>query len=115
MTTKADRTAKRQQKPLPTPVGRAITDSDVLLQFKSAWPLGYTRREVADELGRHVTPTLIAKIERWVEAGWLTKDIQVWPNGVRGYKYTYVMSPEEMQEGQKRLLDAVFDKDRFKS
>jgi len=104
MTRKADRIAKRQQKPLPTPVGKAITDSDVLLQFKAAWPLGYTRREVATELGRQVTPTLIARIEKWVDAGWLTKDVQTWPNGARGYKYTYVMGKDEMTEGDERAL-----------
>lgn len=105
MTRKADRTAKRQQKPLPTAVGRAITDSDVLMQFKSAWPLGLTRKELATELGRQVTPTLIGRIEKWVDAGWLTKDVQAWPNGVRGYKYTYVMSPQEMTEANQKLLD----------
>lgn len=104
MTTKADRTAKRQQKPLPTPVGRAITDSDVLAQFKAAWPLGLTRKELASEVGRQVSPTLIARIEKFVDAGRLTKDWQTWPNGVGGYKYTYVMGKDEMTDGDERAL-----------
>jgi len=108
MTRKADRTAKRQQKPLPTPVGRAITDSDVLLQFKSAWPLGLTRKELATELGRHVTPTLIARIEKFVDAGYLTRDIDTWPNGVRGYKYTYVMPKDEVWEATEDAVNRLF-------
>lgn len=105
MTTKAKREAKRIQNKLPPPVGEAVTDSDVLMQFKASWPLGLTRRELAESLGRQVTPTLIERIEKWVDAGWLTKEIKVWPNGVRGYKYTYVMSVQEMTEANQKLLD----------
>lgn len=104
MTAKAKRAAKRAQNKLPPPVGQAITDSDVLMQFKASWPLGLTRRELATALGRQVTPTLIARVEKWVDAGYLTKDIQAWPNGVRGYKYTYVMSEQEMTEANEQLL-----------
>lgn len=110
MTDKAKRAARRAQKNLPPPVGRAVTDSDVLEAFKSEWPLGLTRRELAEKVGRHVTPTLIARIEKWVNAGWLTVDIQVWPNGARGYKYTYVMSETEMGVRTENAITALFDK-----
>lgn len=115
MTAKAKRQAKKLQKPLPPPIGRAIQDSDVLELLRRSWPTGMSRREICDALGRQVTPTLIQRIEKFVDSGHFTRDIDHWPNGVRGYKYTYVMSKDEMTMGSEWVLDQVFDKDRFKS
>jgi len=109
MSARAKRAQRRAQNPLPPLIGRAITDSDVLEQLKAVWPLGLTRKEIATALGRQVTPTLIARIEKFADAGYFTRDLQIWPNGARGYKYTYVMTPAEMQDADEAHWRAFVD------
>lgn len=79
----------RGQMPLPTPVGHAINDNDVLRVVREAYPEAMSRRGIADAVGRHVTPTIIQRIERLAASGCLIRDVQVWPNGARGYVYSY--------------------------
>jgi len=77
MSQKARRAARRAQMKLTTPVGEAITQSDVLNVIAQAWPEPMSRRGICDACGRQVTPSMIAKIEALADAGWVTRDVQV--------------------------------------
>jgi len=79
----------RGQMALPTPVGHAITDNDVLRVVREAYPEALSRKGVAHAVGRHVTPTIIDRLERLSASGCLVRDVQTWPNGARGYVYSY--------------------------
>jgi hypothetical protein len=77
------------QFPLPPPIGRAITDEDVLRALKAAYPRGLTRRGVAQAVGRHVTPTIIGRLNRLVGESKVISEVQEWPNRARGYVYYF--------------------------
>lgn len=79
----------RGQMKLPTPVGSAVTDNDILRVVREAYPEALSRRGIADAVGRRVTPTIINRIERLSASGCLVRDTQTWPNGARGYVYSY--------------------------
>lgn len=100
MSAKAQRAARRDQLNLPTPVGRAVTDSDVIEVCKQAYPEAMSRKGICDALGRHKTPTLINRINRLVDSGYLTCEVEKWPNGARGYCYTWV-APRKFAQVQK--------------
>ena len=50
-------------------------------------PAGLTRTQIARALKRTKTPHLIDLIEGLVEAGYITRRIKIFGNGVEGYIY----------------------------
>jgi hypothetical protein len=84
-----EREAKRLLEPL-FPIGHAIDDADVwdaICFFAPEWA---TRKQIADAVGRRVTPSLITRIERMVAEGLLEKRIFTLRNNARGYQYRAV-------------------------
>jgi hypothetical protein len=87
VTAKANREAKRLQLELPYPIGRAIDDNDVWEAVYSHGLKWATRKSIADALGRKVTPSLVARIERLVSEGKLEKQVFTMRNNAQGYQY----------------------------
>jgi len=87
MTRAATKEAKRLQLELPPPLGRAIDDNDVWEACYSAGLRWLTRKEIAQAIGRKVTPHLVARIERMVEEGALEKQVFTMRNNAQGYQY----------------------------
>jgi hypothetical protein len=90
VTRAAAREAKRLQKALPPPFGRATDDNDVweaVYYYGAQW---CTRKQIADGVGRRVTPGLVARIERLVSEGKLERTIYTLRNGAQGYMYRAV-------------------------
>lgn len=94
MTAKANREAKRLQLELPYPMGRAIDDNDVREAVFSYTPDWATRKQIADFIGRKVTPSLVARIECMVKERLLERDVFTLRNGAQGYKYRALESGE---------------------
>lgn len=87
MTKKQQRQQQQgKQLELPYPFGSALTDTDVWENCYSAqrW---LSRKEIANLVGRKVTPGLVARIERLVEQRWLEREVRTARNGVQGYVY----------------------------
>lgn len=93
MSAKAKRAAKKAQTSFRPPLGKAVTLSDVLMVLHDEWPMGLTRREIAEKLGRQVTPSIISKIETLVDANEVIREHTDWPNGVWGYRYYFKVDP----------------------
>lgn len=93
MTRAAEREAKRLQRELPYPMGRATDDNDVWEACYSAheW---LSRKQIADAIGRRVTPGLVERIERLVKECKLERRVFELPNKAKGYEYRALESGE---------------------
>lgn len=94
MTRQAAREARKLQKPLPYPFGQAINDTDVWEAVYGFTPNWASRKQIADALGRQVTPSLVARIERMVTERLLERDTFTLRNGAQGYIYRALESGE---------------------
>lgn len=94
MSAKAKREAKLLQLELPYPMGHAIDDTDVWEAIYGFTPEWATRKQIADAVGRRVTPSLVARIERMVTECLLERDVFTLRNGAQGYKYRALESGE---------------------
>lgn len=59
----------------------------LIVRAVRAAPGGLTRTQIASAVKRAKTPHLIDLIEELVQEGHLTKRVQVFGNGVEGYRY----------------------------
>lgn len=94
MSAKANKEWKRLQLELPFPMGHAIDDNDVWEAVYGFTPEWATRKQIADAIGRQVTPSLVARIERMVTERLLERDVFTLRNGAQGYKYRALESGE---------------------
>lgn len=80
-----------------------LTDQDVLWAFREGRAM--TRRDVALELRRAKSPTLVARMNKLVHEGFLSVEFQKLPNGVDMWVYsvtrtgTDLLFPEYEGEG----------------
>lgn len=72
---------------LPLNYDRAIDDNDVWEACYSAGLRWLTRKQIAEAVGRKVTPHLVQRIERMVTEGSLARETFTLGNGAQGYTY----------------------------
>lgn len=108
MTRAAAKRARELQRELPYPFGRATSDTDVWEALYSANKY-LNRREIANAVGRSVTPGLIARIERLVSECWLERRTYPLPNGTWGYEYRALETGESEQCLQEKAATQAAD------
>lgn len=64
-----------------------LDDSMVLSIWDTMPERFFTRRAIAEAVGRKVTPSLIQRIERLTDEGKLLREVFELPNKARGYRY----------------------------
>lgn len=82
---------------LPYPFGKALDDNDVWKALYSAdeW---LSRRQIAATVGRKVTPSFVARLERMVAECKLERRVFTLANKAQGYEYRALESDEPCSE-----------------
>jgi len=86
-----------------------LTDREVMLAFEEGRTM--TRRNIAEKLRRSKSPTLVSRMNRLAQEGYLKVEFYTLPNGVDMWLYTMtekgVLARRELVEEEREVLQSA--------